>query len=122
MSAPRGSILLVDDEEKILKTLGRALREERHEVIATSNAEDARRLLAERNFDVLLVDDIHAQLLLVLLFQIRVAQRQERRRDQSASSLVQPTIGIGFGISTDAGRWRRRCRGRSSRCTGSPTR
>ena len=29
---PSGSILLVDDEEKILKTLGRALRGEGHRV------------------------------------------------------------------------------------------
>ena len=34
----RGSILLVDDEEKILKALGRALREAGHEVIETSSA------------------------------------------------------------------------------------
>ena len=32
LMAPRGTILLVDDEEKILKALGRALREEGHEV------------------------------------------------------------------------------------------
>ena len=32
MSLHRGSILLVDDEEKILKTLGRALRDAAHEV------------------------------------------------------------------------------------------
>ena len=30
---PRGSILLVDDEEGILKTLGRALRDDGHEVV-----------------------------------------------------------------------------------------
>ena len=33
-----GSILLADDEEKILKTLGRALRDDGHEVITASNA------------------------------------------------------------------------------------
>jgi len=33
----RGSILLVDDEEKILKTLGRALRDAGHEVIDTAS-------------------------------------------------------------------------------------
>ena len=32
MSAVRGAILLVDDEEKILKRLGRALRDEGHDV------------------------------------------------------------------------------------------
>jgi DNA-binding NtrC family response regulator len=51
-----GTILLVDDEEKILKTLGRALREEGHEVVTTSRASDAARLLAERSFDLLVID------------------------------------------------------------------
>jgi two-component system, NtrC family, response regulator AtoC len=57
MSSPlRGSILLADDEEGILKTLGRALREEGHQVTATTSAAEAARLLSERPFDVLVVD------------------------------------------------------------------
>jgi DNA-binding NtrC family response regulator len=55
--APPGSILLVDDEEKIIKTLGRALREEGHEVVASASAVEAQRLLGERAFDVLVVDN-----------------------------------------------------------------
>jgi DNA-binding NtrC family response regulator len=51
-----GSILLADDEEKILKTLGRALRDDGHEVVTASNARDASRLLAERSFDLLIID------------------------------------------------------------------
>jgi DNA-binding NtrC family response regulator len=51
-----GSILLVDDEEKILKTLGRALRDDAHEVVTASNGRDAQRLLAERSFDLLIID------------------------------------------------------------------
>ena len=51
-----GSILLADDEEKILKTLGRALRDDGHEVITASNAAEASRLLAERSFDLLVID------------------------------------------------------------------
>jgi len=51
-----GSILLVDDEEKILKTLGRALRDDGHEVITASNAKDATRLLADRAFDLMVID------------------------------------------------------------------
>ena len=47
-----GTILLVDDEEKILKTLGRALRDEGHDVVTTPNAREASRLLAERPFDL----------------------------------------------------------------------
>jgi DNA-binding NtrC family response regulator len=57
MSEPRGTILLVDDEEKILKTLGRALRDAGHEVVATSATAEVPRLLAERSFDVFLVDN-----------------------------------------------------------------
>ena len=51
-----GSILLADDEEKILKTLGRALRDDGHEVVTASNAQDATRLLSERSFDLLIID------------------------------------------------------------------
>jgi len=51
-----GTILLADDEEKILKTLGRALRDDGHEVVTASNARDASRLLSERSFDLLVID------------------------------------------------------------------
>ena len=53
-----GSILLVDDEEKILKTLGRALRAEGHRVVERSNAREARRLITDEAFDVLMVDNL----------------------------------------------------------------
>ena len=51
-----GSILLVDDEEKILKTLGRALRDDGHELVTAANGKDAQRILAERSFDLLIID------------------------------------------------------------------
>ena len=51
-----GSILLADDEEKILKALARALREEGHEVTTTTSAAEAQRLLSERTFDLFVVD------------------------------------------------------------------
>jgi DNA-binding NtrC family response regulator len=54
---PHGSILLVDDEERILKALGRALREEGHEVVATASAREAQRLLSGRTFDLFVVDN-----------------------------------------------------------------
>ncbi len=53
-----GSILLADDEEKIVKALGRALRDEGHEVVEVSNGRDARRLAAERPFDLLIIDNV----------------------------------------------------------------
>jgi len=51
-----GTILLADDEEKILKTLGRALRDEGFDVVTTPSAREASRMLAERAFDLLIVD------------------------------------------------------------------
>jgi two-component system response regulator AtoC len=51
-----GTILLADDEAKILKTLGRALRDDGHEVITASNAKEASRLLSQRSFDLLVID------------------------------------------------------------------
>jgi two-component system, NtrC family, response regulator AtoC len=57
MSGPgRGSVLLADDEEGIRKTLGRALGQEGYEVVATASAAEAQRLLADRSFDVFVVD------------------------------------------------------------------
>ena len=57
MTGVRGAILLVDDEERILKNLARALRDEGHEVVATTNPEQAVLLLGERPFDLLVVDN-----------------------------------------------------------------
>jgi DNA-binding NtrC family response regulator len=54
----RGSILLADDEEKIRAALARALEREGYDVVATASARDARRLLNERIFDVLVVDNV----------------------------------------------------------------
>lgn len=51
-----GSILLADDEEKILKTLGRALRDDGHEVTTAANAREASRHLNDRAFDLLVID------------------------------------------------------------------
>jgi DNA-binding NtrC family response regulator len=58
MANPRGSILLIDDEEKILKALGRALLDEGHDVVSTSSPVRAQGLLGERNFDLIIVDNV----------------------------------------------------------------
>ena len=58
MSAIRGSILLADDEEKILKRLGRALRDEGHEVVEATSARDAQKQLVEKSFDLLVIDNL----------------------------------------------------------------
>jgi len=54
----RGTVLIADDEEKILSALRRALEREGHEVFATTSGREARRLLGERLFDVLVVDNV----------------------------------------------------------------
>jgi len=58
MSVVRGSILLVDDEEKILKRLGRALKDEGHGVSLASSAAEAQQAMAERAFDLIVVDNL----------------------------------------------------------------
>jgi DNA-binding NtrC family response regulator len=58
MTVVRGSILLVDDEEKILKRLGRALKEDGHDVVLASNAREAMRGIADRQFDLVVVDNL----------------------------------------------------------------
>jgi DNA-binding NtrC family response regulator len=58
MNGPRGAVLLVDDEEKILKRLGRALRDEGHDVVEAASPHDALRQLAQRPFDLFVVDNV----------------------------------------------------------------
>jgi DNA-binding NtrC family response regulator len=52
------NILLVDDEVKIRRALGAALRDEGHEVVEAPGGLDARRLLSEQPFDLLVVDNL----------------------------------------------------------------
>ncbi|HXV61766.1 MAG TPA: sigma-54 dependent transcriptional regulator [Vicinamibacteria bacterium] len=53
----RGTILLVDDEERILKTLARALRDDGHDVFVTASPIMVQSMLAERDFDLMIVDN-----------------------------------------------------------------
>jgi DNA-binding NtrC family response regulator len=53
-----GTILLVDDEVKIRRSLGTALREEGHDVIEAASAREAHRLIGRQPFDVLVVDNL----------------------------------------------------------------
>jgi DNA-binding NtrC family response regulator len=57
MSTP-GAILLIDDEEKILKALARALRSEGHRVVEASTGQVARQRLAAQDFDLIIVDNL----------------------------------------------------------------
>jgi DNA-binding NtrC family response regulator len=56
------SILVVDDESKILTAIGSALRGEGHEVVTTADPREAQRLLGQRLFDVLIVDNLMPEL------------------------------------------------------------
>jgi DNA-binding NtrC family response regulator len=55
--SPTGTLLLVDDEERLLKNLARALRDEGHEVVTTTRSDEVIRMLGERSFDVLVIDN-----------------------------------------------------------------
>jgi two-component system, NtrC family, response regulator AtoC len=58
----RGSILLVDDEPKIRQALSQALKDEGHEVTATGSPRDALKVISERPFDLLVVDNLMPEL------------------------------------------------------------
>ena len=57
-----GTILIVDDESKILNALSAALRKEGHEVVATTSAREGQKLLSQRVFDLLVVDNLMPEL------------------------------------------------------------
>ena len=82
----RGSILLIDDEDKILKALGRALRDAGHTVVETTSPRQGQRLLAERNFDVLLVDNVMPELSRLDLIRELVASTPEGRGEGAPGS------------------------------------
>jgi len=58
----RGSVLLVDDEPKIRQALAQALRDEGHEVNSTGSPQEALRLVGQRPFDLLVVDNLMPEL------------------------------------------------------------
>jgi DNA-binding NtrC family response regulator len=88
----RGSILLVDDEEKILKALGRALRDAGHGVVETTSPRHAQRLLGERAFDVLVVDNIMPELNGLDLIREFVGSTQESERPQILMMTAHATV------------------------------
>src|SRR3954468_13279286 len=92
MTDLRGSILLVEDEEKILKTIGRALRDAGHRVADTTSAREAQRLLAERPFDILLVDNVMVDLTGLDLIREYVASTPEHERLQILMMTAHATV------------------------------
>jgi DNA-binding NtrC family response regulator len=92
MSAHHSSILLVDDEEKILKALGRALREAGHQVVETTRARDARRLLGERAFDLFIVDNVMPEVSGLDLIRELVSSTPENERPQILMMTAHATV------------------------------
>src|SRR2546423_2498915 len=97
MTDIRGSILLVDDEEKILKALGRALRDAGHRVVDTTSAREAQRLLAERTFDVLVVDNVMPELNGLDLIRELIASAPEGERPQILMMTAHATVESAIG-------------------------
>jgi DNA-binding NtrC family response regulator len=92
MGTPRGSILLVDDEEKILKTLSRALRDDGHDVVNTTSPRQAQRLLTERSFDVLIVDNVMPETSGLDLIRDYVGSTPEAERPQILMMTAHATV------------------------------
>ena len=86
------SILLVDDEDKILKSIGRVLREAGHAVVDTTSPRQAQRLLAERPFDVLLVDNMMPELSGLDLIREYVGSTPEGERAQILMMTAHATV------------------------------
>src|SRR5438046_7791522 len=87
-----GAILLVDDEEKILKALGRALRDAGHSVVEIASPRHAQRLLAERTFDVFVVDNMMPELSGLDLIREFVATTPEGERPQILMMTAHATV------------------------------
>jgi two-component system, NtrC family, response regulator len=88
----RGFILLVDDEEKILKALSRALRDAGHEVVDTASARQAQRLLNARTFDLLVVDNLMPEMSGLDLIRELVAATPEGERPQILMMTAHATV------------------------------
>jgi two-component system C4-dicarboxylate transport response regulator DctD len=88
----RGSILLVDDEEKILRALGRALRDAGHAVVETTSPRQAQRLLGERPFDVLIVDNVMPEVSGIELIREIVGSTPEGERPQILMMTAHATV------------------------------
>ncbi|MQA30537.1 MAG: response regulator [Luteitalea sp.] len=85
-------MLLIDDEEKILKALGRALRDAGHEVIECSNPRSGQKLLAERPIDLVIVDNVMPQLSGLELIREYVGSTPEGERAQILMMTAHATV------------------------------
>ena len=92
MTPRGGTVLLVDDEQKIRRTLGQALRADGHDVLDAESVSEARRRLAERNVDVLIVDNLMPDATGLDLIRELVGSTQEMDRPQILMMTAHATI------------------------------
>ena len=87
-----GAILLVDDEDKILKTLGRALRADGHRVAEAASGHAARQLLAAQDFDLVILDNLMPDVSGLDLIREIVGSSQESERPQIVMMTAHATV------------------------------
>ena len=87
-----GTVLLVDDEVKIRRALGTALRGEGHEVVEAAGAREAQRLLGRQLFDVLVVDNLMPAMTGLDLVRELSATVQESERPQILMMTAHATV------------------------------
>ena len=87
-----GSILLVDDEEKIRKTVGRALRAEGHLVTEAPGGRAAQAAMAAQSFDVLVIDNLMSDLTGLEVIRELVAGSAETERPQIIMMTAHATV------------------------------
>jgi two-component system, NtrC family, response regulator AtoC len=89
---PIGSVLLVDDEEKILKSLGRALRGEGHRVTEVLGGRAAQQRLTCDAFDVLVIDNFMPDVTGLDVIRELVASTGESERPQIVMMTAHATV------------------------------
>ena len=92
MTMATGAILLVDDEAKILNALASALRAEGHEVVAIGNGRDAQKLLSQRLFDLLIVDNLMPDMTGLDVIRELVGSTAESERPQILMMTAHATV------------------------------
>ncbi len=87
-----GAILLVDDEDKILKALARALRADGHRVAEAASGQAARQLLAAQDFDLVIVDNLMPDISGLDLIREIVGSSPEGERPQVVMMTAHATV------------------------------
>jgi DNA-binding NtrC family response regulator len=92
MTVRGGTLLLVDDEQKIRRALGLALRAEGHDVLEAGSVREAQRALAERNVDVVIIDNLMPDATGLDLIRDLTASTSEAERPQILMMTAHATV------------------------------